>query len=235
MAWLRTIRALNSVTRQFSRIFERQGARFFGNVHVGRDIGLDDLLGAYDAVVIAAGLSADRRLDIPGADLPGIYGSAALTRALNDHLDAPSLPDLGRHPLIVGNGNVAIDLLRLLCKTSDELKGADLGPETSAWLAGNDIKHITIVDRSPAASAKFDPAMSRELGKLGNISIDVEDIVFSDIPEDNKRLQALAGINGHGNGAIKVTFRFACVPLSVTGGKRVPGLRVRGPKGEETI
>lgn len=224
-----------NVTRQFARIFERQGARFFGNVHVGRDVTLDDLLEAYDAVVIATGLSTDRRLGIPGDDRPGLYGSGVLTRALNDHPHAPPLPALGQYPLIVGHGNVAIDLLRLLCKTSHELDGSDMGSKSSAWLAKNDIKSITVVGRSPATLAKFDSAMIREIGKLDNVSITVRDTLFSQRPDDNKRLHALAAINGQGNGTIKVTFRFSCVPLSVIGDESVLGLQVRGPEGEEHI
>ncbi|WP_157018072.1 FAD-dependent oxidoreductase [Mesorhizobium xinjiangense] len=223
------------VMRQFARIFERQGARFFGNVHIGRDVTLKALREAYDAVVLAAGLCEDRRLSIPGGDLPGVHGAAALTRALHEHPQAGALPALGPHPLILGNGNVAIDLLRLLCKTSEELNGTDLGPGPSAWLAGNAFEAITIVGRSPAARAKFDPVMIRELGKLGNVSIKVEGAGRSEEPEEQKRLEALAAIDGHGSGPLKVTFRFELRPLSVEGKDRVAGLRVEGPNGEETV
>lgn len=223
------------VARQFARIFERQGARFFGNVHVGRTVSLSALRQAYDTVVLAAGLCEDRGLSIPGADMPGVVGAAALTRALYEHPHADALPDLGTHPLILGNGNVAIDLLRLLCKTPEELEGTDLGPGPSAWLAGNAFESITIVGRSPAARAKFDPVMIRELGKLRNVSIEVVGAGRSDTPEEHKRLEALAGIDGHGDGPLKVTFRFALRPLSIAGDDRVAGLRAEGTDGTETL
>ncbi len=224
-----------AVARQFARIFERQGARFFGNVRVGRDITLRALREAYDAVVLAAGLSGDRQLSIPGNDLPGVYGSASLTRALNEHPNAAALPNLGPRPLILGNGNVAIDLLRLLCKTPTELEGTDLGEQPTAWLAGNAFESITIVGRSPAARAKFDPVMIRELGKLQNVSIRCVDLGQSDVPEEKKRIEALIGIDGHGSGPLKVVFRFGLLPLAVEGDDHVTGLRVEGADGQETL
>lgn len=224
-----------AITRQFARIFERQGARFFGNVHIGRDVDLLELRKAYDAVVLAAGLSGDRPLLIPGAGLPGIHGAGALTRALHEHPDASAFPDLGSHPLILGNGNVAIDLLRLLCKTPPELHGTDLGLEPSTWLASSAIEAITIVGRSPAARAKFDPLMVRELGKLRNVSIRVIDAGDADDPDGQKRIDALSDIHGYDTGAVRITFRFGLQPLAVEGDGRVTGLRVAGPDGEEVI
>ncbi|MBS8262769.1 oxidoreductase [Roseibium polysiphoniae] len=224
-----------AVTRQFARTFERQGARFFGNVRVGRDLSLAQISSAYDATVLAAGLSSDRPLDIPGGDLPQVYGSARLTRALNEHPDAAALPDLGAHPVILGNGNVAVDLLRILCKTPAELEGSDLGPGPTAWLAANNIETITIVGRSPAAKVKFDPVMVRELGKLDNIHVTMDEPEPSSDPEEQKKLQALHDLNGHGTGSIRVDFRFEAQPLAVEGDSRVTGLRVAGAEIEEII
>ncbi|TYC64281.1 oxidoreductase [Rhodobacterales bacterium] len=224
-----------AVTRQFSRIFERQGARFFGNLRIGRDVPLEQLRAAYDATVLAAGLSADRRLNIPGEDLPGVHGSAKLTRALNEHPQAVSLPDLGSHPVILGNGNVALDLLRLMCKTPAELDGSDLGPGPTAWLAANRIERLTIVGRSPAAHAKFDPVMVRELGKLSNVSIEVEKFAPSDDPDTQKRQQALTDIDGHGEGPVRVVFRFGLQPTAIEGVDRVTGLAVEGTGGRDVI
>lgn len=224
-----------NIVRQFARIFERQGANFFGNVHIGRDVTLNALRDAYDAVVLAAGLSTDRQLSISGADLPGIYGSAEFTRSLNEHPEASALPDIGPNPVIVGNGNVAIDLLRLLCKSPDELAGTDLGPGPSAWLAETDLKSITIVGRSPAESAKFDPVMIKELAKLTNVSIKVVRASHSDKQNESPCLEALAKIDGVGDGPIAITFRFELTPKSIEGNKYVTGLQVSGCNGIETI
>lgn len=224
-----------AVARQFARIFERQGARFIGNVHVGKDVTLQALREAYDIVVLAAGLSQDRRLGIPGDDLPNVHGAARLIRALQEHPDADPLPDLGPHPVIVGNGNVAIDLLRLLCKTPDEFHGSDLGQGPGDWLAANKPESIIVVGRSPASRARFDPVMIRELKRLGNVAIDVIDADASDDHEGRKRLEALAEIDGHRSGSTRLVFRFGLTPLAVEGEARAVGLRVAGNEGEETI
>ena len=224
-----------AVTRQFSRIFERQGARFFGNVHVGRDISLNALRQAFDVVVLAAGLSLDRRLGIPGDDLPGIYGASCLTRALHEHPEAKTLPDLGRNPVIVGNGNVAIDLLRLLAKSPDELEGTDLGPLPSDWLGRNSFESITILGRSPASQAKFDPVMIRELAKLRNVSIEVIGADQAEDAEQAKRLEALAEIHKPSQARTAIRFRFALQPVAVEGEESVTGLRVRDTSGVEEV
>ncbi|SMH38151.1 FAD-dependent oxidoreductase [Maritimibacter sp. HL-12] len=222
-----------AVTRQFARVFERQGARFFGNLCIGRDISLDDLRAAYDVVVLAAGMSVDNRLGVPGGDLEGVYGAGRITRALYEHPDAEALPDLGSHPLIVGNGNVAIDLLRLLAKQPEELAGSDLGPGPSDWLARSGIETITVTGRSPAARAKFDPVMIKELAKLGGVSIRV--IGAGEAPDDEaaKRLDALAVIDGHGDGPRKIDFRFELTPAEVLGAAgKVTGMRFSTAAGD---
>lgn len=224
-----------AVIRQFERLFERQGARFIGNLAVGRDVTLEDLRAAYDVVVLAAGLAGDRRLGIPGEDLPGVAGAGAVTRALYDHPDAGPLPPLGPRVVIMGNGNVAIDLLRLLAKTSGELDGSDLGATGTEWLAGGGVEEITIVGRSPAHAAKFDPVMIRELSKLGGVTIRVIGAGASDDPEGVKRIEALTAIDGHTTGARRVTFRFGLTPKAVEGEGHVAALRFQGGDGQLTL
>lgn len=224
-----------AVTRQFTRLFERQGAHFFGNVAVGEAVTLDELRAAYDAVVLAAGLPEDRVLGVPGDSLPGVHGAGRLTRALYEHPDADDLPALGRRPLIIGNGNVAIDLLRLLAKTPDELEGSDLGPGPTAWLSESGIEEITITGRSPAGQAKFDTVMIKELAKLAGVSIRVNDAGMSGDPDEAKKLEALATIDGHGNGPRRITFRFGLTPLAVEGSGRAEAVRFSGAEGEEVL
>ena len=224
-----------AVVRQFARVFERQGAQFFGNVTVGRDVTLEALRNAYDAVVLAAGLSCDRRLSVPGDDLAGVYGAGRITRALYDHPSAETLPDLGPNPLIIGNGNVAIDLLRLLAKQPDELVGSDLGVGASQWLAESGIESLTIVGRSSAAAAKFDPVMVKELAKLSDVRITVEANLNSDDPEAQKKLDALAAINGQGEDGRKIIFRFGLTPVAVLGDHHAEMVRFNGVDGETDI
>lgn len=224
-----------AVARQFARVFERQGAQFFGNLHVGRDVALDDLRAAYDAVVLAAGLAADRRLGVPGDDLPGVYGAGRLTRALYEHPEAEALPELGPNPLIVGNGNVAIDLLRLLAKVPEELDGSDLGDGPTSWLAASGIETITVTGRSPAAQAKFDAVMVKELAKLSQVRIEMVGAEDSDDPAARKTLDALAAIDGHNTGPRRIVFAFGLTPAAVEGEGRVEAMRFATATGDRTI
>lgn len=211
-----------AIARQFARIFERQGARFLGNICVGRDITLTQLQAAYDVVVLAAGLSGDRRLGISGDTLSGVYGAGSLTRALNEHPDAPPLPALGPRPLIIGNGNVALDILRLLAKTQAELEGSDLGPGPSQWLAQNRIDHLTIVGRAAPERAKFDTVMLKELAKLSDVTIQMNDIAPSATDADGEKLlQTLTGLDGKSDGPRQLIFRFGLTPLALTGDTHV--------------
>lgn len=221
------------ITRQFERVFERMGATFIGNLAVGEDVSLEDLRACYDVVVLAAGLPGDRSLGIPGEDLDGVIRAGDLTRALYEHPDADPLPELGRRVVIMGNGNVAIDLLRILGKTPDELAGSDFGAGPSEWLAANDIESIDIVGRSPAEAAKFDPVMIKELSKLSGVTIRVEDMGTAQGDDGQKKLDALVTVDGHGSGPRQLTFRFGLMPVEITGeGCKVTGVRFRNANGD---
>lgn len=210
-----------AVTRQFERLFERQGVGFFGHVELGRDIALDELRGLYDAVVLATGLSADRRLGIPGEDLAGVIGAGRVTRAWNDHPDAAP-PALGRRVVIMGNGNVAMDLVRILAKEPGEFEGSDLSPGNAAALEAAGVDSIEVIGRAPAGHAKFDPVMVRELGKLTGARIRVMGDT-SGIGGEGKLAEALAAVDGHAPAGARreVTFRFGWTPRRLTGGTGV--------------
>jgi ferredoxin--NADP+ reductase len=221
------------ITRQFERVFERMGATFIGNLSIGEDVSLDDLRACYDVVVLAAGLPGDRQLGIPGEDLDGVIRAGDLTRALYEHPDAAALPTLGKKVVIMGNGNVAIDLLRILGKTPEELAGSDFGAGPSAWLAANDIETIDIVGRSAAEAAKFDPVMIKELSKLSGVTIRVEEMGTAQSDDGQKKLDALATVDGHGTGPRRLTFRFGLTPAEITGeGGKVTGVRFRNASGD---
>lgn len=206
-----------AVIRQFERLFAKEGATFIGNLCVGTDVTIEELRSAYDAVVLATGLAGDRMLGIPGEDLKGVIGAGALTRALLEHPDAGALPVLGPRVVIMGNGNVAIDLLRLLSKTHDEFAGSDLGAGPTRWLMENGIETIDIVGRSPAAQARFDAVMVKELASLSDVSIVVEGAGAGDEPESVKKLEALTALHGHGAGKRRIAFRFDMTPVTLEG------------------
>ena len=216
------------VARQFARVFTRQKAHFLGNLRVGQDISMDELRSAYDAVVLAAGLSGDRPLGIPGDDLPGVIGSGALTRALYEHPDAQTLPELGEAPVVIGTGNVSIDILRLLAKTPEELKGSDLGPVPTAWLAAQKIRRITVVGRSPAGAAKFSPVMVKELGELSQADLRL----WSTGDGAGEALQAAVAAS---SGPLPIEFRFENRPVALEEVDGALRLTVETPQGPEEI
>ncbi|MDT3678281.1 MAG: FAD-dependent oxidoreductase [Burkholderiaceae bacterium] len=158
-----------AVARLLDRVLARDQLRFFGNVEVGRDVRLDELKELYDAVVLATGAPRDRRLGIPGESLPGVVGSASFVGWYNGHPDcvAPPLLDV-REAVVIGNGNVAIDVARVLAKNAAELAGSDLSPQVHERLLAQRIETIHIVGRRGPADAKFTRAELAELGKLAN-------------------------------------------------------------------
>src|SRR5271167_4353191 len=122
-----------AVARVLDRVLSRDRVAFFGNVEVGRDVHLDELMSFYDAVVLATGAERDRRLGIPGEDLPGVVGSRTFTGWYNAHPDHPAAPEAQdvRSAVIIGNGNVAIDVARIFAKSPAEFEGSDLPPEVT--------------------------------------------------------------------------------------------------------
>lgn len=158
-----------SVTRQFERLFTHDGVRFHGNVALGRDVDLVSLRAAFDAVVLATGVHADAPLGIPGAGLPGVLGSGRLTRALNGYPDAEPLPSLGREVVVIGHGNVAVDVVRLLTRDRPGLAGSDVRDDVRDRLVSH-LRTLHVVGRSPFADAKFDAVLVRELATMRGVS-----------------------------------------------------------------
>jgi ferredoxin--NADP+ reductase len=156
-----------AVARVLDRVLSRDSVSFFGNVEVGRDVRLDELISLYDAVVLATGAERDRRLGIPGEDLPGVIGSGAFTRWYNSHPEHP-VPRMQhvRSAVIIGNGNVAIDVVRVLAKGPAEMAGSDLSPGATSLLNAQPIETIHIVGRRSAEDARFTEHGLAELGTL---------------------------------------------------------------------
>lgn len=169
-----------NVTRQFDRLFTRDGVRFAGNVSVGEDIDFVKLASCFDVVVLATGLPHDRPLDIPQEDGTQVIGAGALLRAFNGYpMEViPRNSDgryaaLGRNLAVVGMGNVAIDVVRLLSKDPQDLHGSDINDELFEQLRPTRPSNIHVISRSTVSQAKFDLAMMRELLSLPNIDVTV--------------------------------------------------------------
>jgi len=166
-----------AAARVMAKALEKPEVRFFGNVEIGRTLSLADLRDAYDAVVLAVGAPLDRALGAPGEDLPGVVGSGAFTRWINDHpASEDRAADLAgvRHAVVIGAGNVAIDTARLLAKTADEIENSDLSPEVEAALRAAPLETISIVARRDARAVKFTPTELLELGELADAAVEID-------------------------------------------------------------
>lgn len=232
-----------NITRQFDRIFTKERVDFAGNVRVTASpepgaVSLDELAERADAIVLATGLAADRPLGIPGDTLDGVFGSGAITRALNTHPDADTagmLDGLGDHVAIVGMGNVAIDLVRFLAKTPADFAGSDVNDAALAAYQAAPATKITVLSRSAITHAKCDAQMVRELGQIAGLRVEIEgagsvDAEALDDRVQRSRVEALRALAEQAQDPRpRVTLRlvFGATPVRVLGEERVAGLRVQ--------
>ncbi|NUS83530.1 MAG: FAD-dependent oxidoreductase [Streptomyces sp.] len=171
---------MKGVSRQFDRLFALEGVEFVGNTVIGRDVSLETLEQAFDVVVIATGLSEDRPLRIPTAPEARVYGAGRLLRFLNGDPDSHvrslggSPGPLGTDLLMVGAGNVAIDVARLLCKTEEAFAGTDIDDEAWLSLATRGLRRLTLLARGPRERARWDASMFTELCHLPGVVITVD-------------------------------------------------------------
>jgi ferredoxin--NADP+ reductase len=178
---------IKAVSRAFERIAQKPGFRFFGNVCVGADVSHDELAERYDAVLYSVGAQTDRHLGIPGEDLPGSWAATEFVAWYNGHPDFQELEfDLsGERAVIVGNGNVAIDVARMLALTADELTPTDTTEAGRDALVGSGIRDIVMLGRRGPAQASFTPPELQELGELAgtDVVVDPADLVLDEASE----------------------------------------------------
>ena len=182
--------SIKAVSRRYEAVALSDMVRFVGNIAIGSDVGIDELMGLYDAVVLATGAPNDRPLDIPGADLPGVIGSAAFVGWYNGHPDHADLaPRLDTaHAAIIGNGNVALDVARILAKTPEELSASDIVRHAYDALAASHIRSIALLGRRGPHQIAMTP---KELGELGHLSRAAPRVDPTDFPplEDDALLE----------------------------------------------
>jgi len=167
---------IKSVSRAFEKIALQPGFRFLGNVEVGRDVSNQELLEHYDAVVYAVGAQSDRRMGIPGEDLQGSWAATEFVAWYNGHPDFQELQfDLsGERAIVIGNGNVAVDVARMLALTPDELAGTDTTHAAIDALNNAGIREIVMVGRRGPAQAAFTTPELHELGELAGADVIVD-------------------------------------------------------------
>ncbi|RJT25105.1 pyridine nucleotide-disulfide oxidoreductase [Chakrabartia godavariana] len=224
--------SIKGVSKRYEAVNLSENVRFVGNVTVGRDVSIEELQSLYDAVVLATGAPNDRKLGVPGEDLPGVVGSAAFVGWYNGHPDFADLdPDIeGPGAVIVGNGNVALDVTRILAKTRDEFHGADIVAHALDRLDHSGIRRITILGRRGPHQIAMTP---KELGELGHLTrasplVDPADLppVGDDAllePGMRKSVTHLRDFAANTDSPkdIAVEFDFFAMPVAIEGNGRV--------------
>ncbi|MCY4399629.1 MAG: FAD-dependent oxidoreductase [Gemmatimonadetes bacterium] len=236
--------AIKSVARVYQKILARDEVRYFGNVTLGRDVTVDELRSRYDQIVYAVGAQSDRRLNIPGEDLEGSHPALRFVAWYNGHpgfRDAEF--DLGCEDVVViGNGNVAIDVARILVLSLDRLATTDIADHALEALRKSRVKRVTLLGRRGPVQASFTNPELREFGRLDGVCAEVD---ASELETDAASLAALegnavktrnmntlrgyagVGADGARDGDRVVRFRFLVSPLEVVGeGGRVTGVRI---------
>ncbi|MCW5732677.1 MAG: FAD-dependent oxidoreductase [Enhydrobacter sp.] len=209
-----------AVVRQFERLLTQPDVRFAGNVEIGRDLSWGELQAGYDAVIVATGMVIDRKLGVPGEDLPFVWGSWKFVAWLNGHPDFRQGPDLSavRKVGVIGNGNVALDVARVLAKSPEEMGKSDIVPEAGEAIAAAPLTDICIIGRRGPEQASFTGNELAEMGRLSRAvavadpaALAVEAPTGDPTPErlrKAKNLEILRGFSKNVPGSKPITVHF---------------------------
>jgi ferredoxin/flavodoxin---NADP+ reductase len=231
---------LKTVSRAFERIALKPGFRFFGNVEVGRDLSPGDLTRLYDAVVYAFGAQTDRRLGIPGEDLPGSWSATELVAWYNGHPDFQELEfDLNvERAVVIGNGNVALDVARMLALTPEELAPTDTTDPAIEAIGASPIREIVVVGRRGPAQASWTTQELKEIGELAGADVAVDPAELELDPasaaslehdsNSQRNMEVLRGFAGREptGKAVTVRLRFLASPLAIHGTDHVESVEL---------
>jgi ferredoxin--NADP+ reductase len=225
---------LKSVSRAFEKIADKPGFRFIGNVEIGRDLTHGDLLALYDAVIYAVGAQTDRRLGIPGEDLPGSWSATEFVAWYNGHPDFQGLPfDLNvERAVVIGNGNVALDVARMLALTPEELAPTDTTDPAIDAIGSSTLREIVVLGRRGPAQASFTTPELHELGDLAGADIVVDPAELEGAePEGTnaeRNLEVLREFASRSpTGKPKtIRLRFFVSPVAIHGDERVESVEV---------
>ena len=222
--------SIKAVSRRYEATALSDNVRFVGNVAVGRDVSIDELLSLYDAVVLATGAPADRPLGVPGDDLPGVVGSAAFVGWYNGHPDHAALrPPLDGPAVVVGAGNVALDVARILAKTAEEFGGSDIVGHALDHLGTGTHDRITLLARRGPHQIAMTP---KELGELAHLSraramVDAADLPApaADAALDPGQRKSVAHLRAFAEAGeekpVTIAFDFFAQPVAIEGDGRV--------------
>jgi ferredoxin--NADP+ reductase len=233
---------LKTVSRAFEKIAALPGFRFLGNVEVGRDLTHDDLLRLYDAVIYSYGSAADRRLGIPGEDLRGSWAATELVAWYNGHPDYQQLDfDLvsAERVVVVGNGNVALDVARMLALTHEELAPTDATDESIEAITSSSIRELVVLGRRGPVQASWTSTELHEMGDLAGADIVVDPAELELDPASTAELAEASNIVRRNMEILRefasrepagkprrVVLRFGVSPVAVLGDECVEGVEL---------
>ena len=229
-----------NTSRQFARTFEEDAVGFYGNVEIGRDISLSELKDNYDAVILAMGAYNDRKLGINGENLSGVYGACAFVGWYNGHPEFSNLdPLLDKDGVaVIGIGNVALDVCRVLSKTRAEHDNSDICNYALQAIEASPIKSLHMFGRRGPIEAGFTPKELGEIRELEKCAAIVDAAQLPDEVKDDfegrtkgikeKNLKILKELAGQKKPEkkVKMHLTFFASPKEILGGERVEGIRL---------
>lgn len=232
-------------SRLFNNLISRENVRFFGNVEVGADVQVAELLDWYDSVIFASGATSDNKLDIAGEELSGSWSAREFVAWYNGHPDYTDLDfDLSsKRAVIIGNGNVALDVARILCMPLDDLEKTDIADHALVALRESLVEEVVILGRRSCANAAFNNPELEELLHIDDLDVVVEDpnfevvlnIHMDELSWENRRkvktLQHLAN-RKRSNVSKRIIFKFAASPLEIMGQQNVEAIQIAANKTE---
>jgi ferredoxin--NADP+ reductase len=231
---------IKSISQALRKVLLTPGVRFLGNVEVGRDVTLEELREHYEVVLVAVGAAVDRRLGVPGEDLPGSTSATEFVAWYNGHPDvAPDAFRLDAESVaVIGLGNVALDVARILARAPEDLARTDVPEHVLRAFEASRVREIHIVGRRGPAQAKFTTKELREFGEVPGVDILVDPTDLDLDPASRAVVDTEAGVRRNldvftewaarqPSGAPKrVHLHFWARPVAVLGDDRVSGLRV---------
>jgi ferredoxin--NADP+ reductase len=238
---------IKGIVNSLHEMLDAGSIRFIGNVEIGRDLDLEELHERYDAVILATGAIRDAALDIPGIDLPGSYGAADFVSWFDGHPDVPrEWPLEASEVAVIGNGNVALDVARILAKHAVDLRPTEIADNVLTGLEASAVTDVHVFGRRGPADIKFTPIELRELGEVPDVDIVVHDEDFIDADPataTNNQLKVMLRVlngwreRGLTGASRRLHLHFYHSPVEVLGSDRVEGLRFERtePVGDGTV
>jgi ferredoxin--NADP+ reductase len=222
---------IKGIVTALREVLDRGDIRIFGNVRFGVDLSLDDLKKHYNAVIFSTGAVRDADLDIPGIELPGSYGAAEFVSWYDGHPDYPrEWPLEAESVAVLGNGNVALDVARMLAKPADDLLPTEIPANVYEGLKASAVTDVHVFGRRGPMQVKFTPLELRELGELRDVDMIVHDEDFDYDPaskaaiESNKQVMVIDKVLTQwrertvGTASRRLHLHFYAKPLEVVAG-----------------